>query len=94
MLWFGEAKVSCILRHWGIHLIMAYSLARPTVLAAGKGRGNFLFLLFLYFHSFSFLPYPSFSSPLISLLSLSLGDNTKLPRRVDMLNPTQSIIIL
>ena len=52
--WLGEAKVSCILRHWGVHLLFAYSWARPAVLEAGKGRGGmFLFLLFLHFHSFS-----------------------------------------
>ena len=49
--------MSCILRHWGIHLILVYSWARPAVLAAGKDRrGMFLFLLFLHFHSFFFLP--------------------------------------
>ena len=51
----------------------------------------FLLLLFLHFHSFSsFSPVP-LSSPLLSLLSLfsvSLGDNTKLPTLVDVsLNP-------
>ena len=52
------AKVSCILRQQDIQLILAYSWARFTVLAAGKGRGGmFLFLLFLHFHSFSFLPF-------------------------------------
>ena len=34
----GEAKVSCILRHGSSQLILAYSRARPAVLAAGKGR--------------------------------------------------------
>ena len=55
-------------------------LGRPAILAAGtcKGRGGmFLFLLFLHCHSFSFLLYPSLSSPLLSLFSLSLGDDTK-----------------
>ena len=46
--WLGEAKVSCILRHRDVHLILAYSWARPAILAAGKGRGGtFLFGLFL-----------------------------------------------
>ena len=60
--WFGEAKVSWILHHWGIQLILAYSWARPAVLAAGKGTvGMFLFLLFLLFHSCSsFFPVPLF----------------------------------
>ena len=56
----GGAKVSCILRHRGVQLILAYSWARPAILVAGKGRwGIFLFLLFLHFHSCSFLPCPS-----------------------------------
>ena len=50
----GVAKVSCILRYRGVHLILAYSWARPAtcIRVAGKGReGMFLFLLFLRFHS-------------------------------------------
>ena len=60
--WLGVAKVSCILRHRGVQLILAYSWARPAVIEAGKGRrGMFLFLLFLYFHSCSsFFPVPLF----------------------------------
>ena len=80
--------MSCILRHQGVQLILAYSWARPAILVAGKGRwGIFLFLLFLHFHSCSFLPCPSFSSSLLSLLSLfslSLGDDTKWRTRVDV----------
>ena len=47
------------------------------VLAEGKGRG--FFLCFSHCHSFSFLPCPiSFiSSTILSLFSLSLGDDTK-----------------
>ena len=54
--WSGGAKVSCILCHRGVQLILAYSWARPAILVASKGRGGcFLFLLFLHFHScFSF----------------------------------------
>ena len=60
--WSGGAKVSCILRHLGVQLILAYSWARPAILVAGKGRwGIFLFLLFLHFHSCSsFFPVPLF----------------------------------
>ena len=60
--WLGETKVLYILHHWGIQLILAYSLAITAILAAGKGRGGmFLFLLFLRFHSFSsFSPVPLF----------------------------------
>ena len=92
MGWLCEAKLLCILCHQGIQLILAYSLARPAILVSGKGRGGrFLFLLFLHFHSFSFLPCPSLSSPLLSLLPLSclsLGGNTKWPTKADVwLNP-------
>ena len=80
-VWSGVAKVSCILRHWGVQLILAYSWARPAILVAGKGIGGMcLFLLFLHFHfCSSFFPV-SLSSPLLSLLSLiflSLGDDIK-----------------
>ena len=61
--------------------ILAYSWAMLAILVAGKGKGGkFLFLLFLHFHSFFFLPCPSLSSPLLSLLSffsLSLAEDTK-----------------
>ena len=60
--WSGGAKVSCILCHRGVQLILAYSWARPAILVAGKGREvMFLFLLFLHFHSCSsFFPVPLF----------------------------------
>ena len=61
-----------IFRHRGVQLILAYSWARPAVLAAGKGRGGmFLFLLLLHFHSFSsFSPSLSFISSTISSIFL------------------------
>ena len=48
--------------HWGTLLILAYSWARPAVLAASKSRGRmFLFLMFLHILSFpSFFPIPLF----------------------------------
>ena len=60
--WSGGAKVLCILHHWGVQLILAYSWARPAILVVGKGRGGmFLFLLFLHFHSCSsFFPVSLF----------------------------------
>ena len=60
--WSGGANVLCILYHWGVQLILAYSWARPAILVVGKGRGGmFLFLLFLHFHSCSsFFPVPLF----------------------------------
>ena len=76
-----EVKVSCILHHQDVQLILlAYIWARPAILTAGKGkRGMFLFLLFLHSDSFSsFFPVPLSSlQSLLSLFSLSLGDNTK-----------------
>ena len=79
--WSGGAKVLCILHHWGGQLILAYSWARPAILVVGKGRGGmFSFLLFLHFHSCSSLfPVPLFHLiySLLSLFSLSLGDDTK-----------------
>ena len=61
----GVAKMSCILHHRGVQLILAYSWARPAILVAAKGKGAgggiFLFRLFLHFHSFfSFFPVPLF----------------------------------
>ena len=41
----------------------------------------FLFLLFLHCHSFSFLPYPSLSSPLLSLFSLFSGRRHKMTHK-------------
>ena len=104
--WLGKAKVSCVsLRHRGVQLSLAYRWERPAILAAGKGRGGmFLHHLFPLFHSFSsFSPVPlslslslSLSSPLLSLLSLfslSLGDDTKWPTRVDVSLNTNTIIL-
>ena len=42
--WSDGAKVTCILCHQGVQLILAYSWARPAILVAGKGRGG-MFLL-------------------------------------------------
>ena len=84
--------MSYILRHQGV--MLAYSWTRPAILAAGKDRGECLyFFCFFTFIQFLFFFHPCLfvSSPLLSLLSifsLSLGDNKKLPTRVDVsLNP-------
>ena len=71
--WLGVAKVLCILCHWVIQLILAYSWARPAFLVAGKGGGGvFLFLLFLHFHSCSLSSLSlSFISSTISFISFS-----------------------
>ena len=67
--------------HQGVQLILAYSCARPAILAVGKGRGgmNVSISSFLHCHSFSFLRCLSLSSPLLLcyLFSLSLGDDKK-----------------
>ena len=66
--WSGVAKVSCILRHRGIQLILAYSWARPAILVAGKGRGGMFLFCF-----FTFIPVPlsSLSLSFISTISSS-----------------------
>ena len=58
----GWGKGVVYLDHWAVQLILAYSWARPAILAVGKGRGGmFLFLLFHHTHSFSsFCPVPLF----------------------------------
>ena len=62
----GVAKVSCILRHRGVQLILAYSWARPAILVACKGRGECFYFFFL----FTFIPVP------LSSLSLSFSSST------------------
>ena len=54
--WFGEANVSCILRHRGVQLRLAFSWARPDILAAGKGRGGERFYFFCFFTFIHFPP--------------------------------------
>ena len=72
-------QVSCILRKRGAQMLLAYSRIMPLVSVlqvrveeeCSVSPLSFIFL---------FLPYPSLSSPLLSLLplfSLSLGDNSK-----------------
>ena len=69
-------KVSYILRHRDVQLILAYRWARPAILAAGKGRGGcyFLFLISsvssLSFIS-SFSPVPHFHLYYLFYLSSS-----------------------
>ena len=65
--WSGGAKVSCILSHRGVQLILVYSWARPAILLAGKGRGG---ECFYFFYFFTFIPIPLFS------LSLSFISST------------------
>ena len=72
--WLGGAKVSFILRHQGIQLILAYSWARPAVLVAGKGRGGCF-----YFSCFStFIPVP-LSSLSLSFISSAISSISFLP---------------
>ena len=81
--WLNEAKVSCILHHQGVQLILAYSWAGPVILAAGEGRGG----MFLFYFS-TLIHFPFNPVPLFHHFSLSLRDDTKWPTRVDAsLNP-------
>ena len=63
--WSGVAMLSCIVGHRGVQMILAYSWARPAILVADKSRGGMVSFLFF------FLPAPSLSSPLLSLLPFS-----------------------
>ena len=57
----------CTLCHRDVHLILAYSWARPAIIVAGKGRGGMFFFLFLLFLPFHFCYYV-FHVPLFHLL--------------------------
>ena len=101
--WSGGAKVPCILCHRGVQLILAYSWARPAILVVGKGRGGNVFISSVSSLSFLFLflPCSSLSSlrlSLLTLFSLSQGDDTKWPTKVDVsLNPNtinQNLMLL
>ena len=63
------AKVSCILRHCSMQLILAYSWARPAILVVGKGREGECF----YFVCFSTLIPVSISSVSLSFISSSIS---------------------
>ena len=67
------AKVSCILRHRGVQLILAYSCARLAILA-GKGRGK----CFYFFCFFSSIPFP-LSSLTLSFISSTISSISFLP---------------
>ena len=93
--WSGGAKVTCILRHRCVQLILAYSLARPAVLVAGKGRGGIF--LFLCLFTFILVPLSSLffsfiSSTLFYTFSPFLWDDTKWPTRVDVSLNTNTYI--
>ena len=72
--WLGGAKVSCILCHRGVQLILANSWARPAILVAGKGRGG----CFYFFCFFTFIPVP-LSSLLLSFISSTISSISFLP---------------
>ena len=63
--WLGVAKVSCVLSHWGVQLILAYSWARLAILIAGKARGE----CFYFFCFFPFISVPLSSLPLSFIFS-------------------------
>ena len=72
--WSGVAKVSCILRHRGIQLILAYSWARAAILVVGKGLG----VCFYFFFSFTFITVP-LSSLSLSFISSTISSISFLP---------------
>ena len=54
-------KISCILCHRDVQLVLAYTWAKPAILVEGKGRGSVFISLFLHFHShYSFFPVSFF----------------------------------
>ena len=61
-----QVLASCILRHRGVQLILAYNWARPVTLVAGKGRGG----MFYFFCFFTFILVR------LSYLSLSFISST------------------
>ena len=66
--WSGVVKLSCILRHRDVQLILAYSWARFGILVAGEGRGGECFYFFCFF-TFTLIPLSSLS--LSSIASIS-----------------------
>ena len=68
-VWLGVVKVLCILHHWGLQLILAYSRARPAILVAGKGRGGMFFYFFCFY---TFIPVP-LSSLSLSFISFTVS---------------------
>ena len=90
--WLGLAKMSCILCHQGVQLILAYSWARPAILVAGRVEGE----CFYFFCLYTFSPVPlsslflSFISSTVSSISLHpfSGRRHKMTHGVDVsLNP-------
>ena len=71
--WLGEAKVSCILRHRGVQLILVYSWARPVILVAGirVERECFISCVSSLSFLFMFLPCPSLFHLLYYLFNLA-----------------------
>ena len=76
----GVVKVLCILHHRGVQLISAYSWASLLSLQQIRVEGGcFISSVSSLSFIFLFFPCPSLSSPLqslLSLFSLSLGDDT------------------
>ena len=72
--WSGVAKVTCILCHRGIQLILANSWARLAILVAGRGRGE----CFYFFCFFPFIPV-SLSSLSVSFISSTFSSISFLP---------------
>ena len=58
--WSGGAMGSCISRHRGVQLILAYSSARPVIIVAVSGRVGDCLYFFCYF-TFSSVPLSSLS---------------------------------
>ena len=88
----GKAKVSCILRHRGVQLILAYRWTRPVILSAGMGGGKcFYFLCFFTLIHFFLSPL---SLSFISKTTSSISHLSFTGRRHKMTHVSQSINLL
>ena len=66
-----------MLSHLGVQLILAYSWGKVCYVVEVKGRSGMFYSVSSPSFLFLFLPYPSLSSILVHIYSLSLGENTK-----------------
>ena len=83
---------------WPTHINISHFCQLSLAQVSDLGPYVFVFSVSLLSFLFLFLPCSSLSSPLLSLYSLSLGDDTECPARVDVsLNPdtiNHDVIIL
>ena len=69
--------MSCISRHRGVQLMLAYSWARPAILVTGEDIG-YRVNVFIFFSFFTFTPVP-LSSLSLSFISSTISSVSFLP---------------